>query len=392
MFRFLHTADWQVGKPYRRIQDDSKRAILQRERIAVIARIASHARDHQVDAVLVAGDLFDSPTPTSGVLLEVLEAIGRMTVPVLVIPGNHDHGGAGSVWHRDDFRRHQPELAGNLQVLLTRKPLELDQAIVLPCPLLRQQDSRDPTFWLRDRNWDGLTAEKPRILLAHGGVQGFAARDYDRDDEDQGQTLNCLDLNALPTGAIDYTALGDWHGLMEVTPSTWYPGTPEPDRFDRGNANQRSQVLLVELERGERPQVKPLPTGGLHWHTLAVSLNGPADLDRLDRDLKHHLNGRVARDLLRLEVSGSLNLRDQQRWDQLCSDLSDRLLRLRVKGSIRQAPDSLELQELIDQQDNPLMARVAAQLRATMNTEQTGDLAHLALVELHRLIHQIPNT
>ena len=174
MFRFLHTADWQVGKPYRHIQDETKRAVLQRERLAVIHRIAALAKEHQVDAVLVAGDLFDSPTPTSGVLLEVLEAIGAMDVPVLVIPGNHDHGGAGSVWHRDDLRRHQPELAANLQVLLQRRPVELEQAVILPCPLLRQRDSRDPTFWLRDRNWDGLTAEKPRILLAHGGVQGLS--------------------------------------------------------------------------------------------------------------------------------------------------------------------------------------------------------------------------
>ena len=390
MFRFLHTADWQVGKPYRRIQDEGKRAILQRQRIAVIARIAEHALTNSVDAVLVAGDLFDSPTPTSGVLVEVLEAIGHMAVPVLVIPGNHDHGGAGSVWHRDDFRRHQPELASNLQVLLNRKPLELDQAVVLPCPLLRQRDSRDPTFWLRDRNWDGLATDKPRILLAHGGVQGFSARDYDTDDDDQGQALNCLDLKALPEGAIDYTALGDWHGLMEVTPSTWYSGTPEPDRFDRGNANQRSQVLLVEVSRGEHPQVRPLPTGGLTWHTMAVTLNGGGDLDQLERHLKEQLSGRVARDLLRLEVSGSLNLVDQQRWEQLCSDLNDRLLRLRVKGTIQLTPDIRELNELIDQQDNPLISRVAAQLQDTIHAEGTGELANLALVELHRLINRIP--
>ena len=169
VFRFLHTADWQVGKPYRHIRTRPN-ALYWRERLAVIQRIAAR-RGHQVDAVLVAGDLFDSPTPTSGVLLEVLEAIGAMDVPVLVIPGNHDHGGAGSVWHRDDLRRHQPELAANLQVLLQRRPVELEQAVILPCPLLRQRDSRDPTFWLRDRNWDALAADKPRILLAHGGIQ-----------------------------------------------------------------------------------------------------------------------------------------------------------------------------------------------------------------------------
>lgn len=390
MFRFLHTADWQVGKPFRQIQEGSKRAILQRERIAMIHRIAGHAREHTVDAVMVAGDLFDSPTPTSSVLLEVLEAIGHMTVPVLIIPGNHDHGGAGSVWHREDFRRHQPDLAANLQILLNRRPLELDQAVVLPCPLLRQRDSRDPTFWLHDLDWDKIPENKPRILLAHGGVQGFAARDYDSDEDDQGQALNCLDLNALPSGSVDYVALGDWHALMEVTPSTWYPGTPEPDRFDRGEANQRSQILLVNVARGTPPEVNPLSTGRLRWHNLTVSLNSSMDLAQLEQQLQDCLGGRVARDLVRIEVEGSLNLADQQRWEQLCTDLNNRLLRLRVKGTIQKTPDIGELRALIEQQENPLVARVASQLQEKIDAEETSELANLALVELHRLINRIP--
>ena len=390
MFRFLHTADWQVGKPYRRIQEDSKRAILQRERIAVIHRIAGHARENTVDAVMVAGDLFDSPTPTSSVLLEVLEAIGHMTVPVLIIPGNHDHGGAGSVWHREDFRRHQPDLAANLQILLNRRPLELDQAVVLPCPLLRQRDSRDPTFWLHGVDWDKIPENKPRILLAHGGVQSFAARYYDSDDDNQGQALNCLDLNALPSGSVDYVALGDWHALMEVTPSTWYPGTPEPDRFDRGEANQRSQILLVNVARGTPPEVNPLSTGRLRWHNLTVSLNSSMDLAQLEQQLQDCLGGRVARDLVSIEVEGSLNLADQQRWEQLCTDLNNRLLRLRVKGTIQKTPDIGELRALIEQQENPLVARVASQLQEKIDAEETSELANLALVELHRLINRIP--
>ena len=390
MFRFLHTADWQVGKPYRRIQEDSKRAILQRERIAVIHRIAGHARENTVDAVMVAGDLFDSPTPTSSVLLEVLEAIGQMAVPVLIIPGNHDHGGAGSVWHREDFRRHQPDLAANLQILLNRRPLELDQAVVLPCPLLRQQDSRDPTFWLQGYDWDELPNNKPRILLAHGGVQGFKAKDYDTDDDEQGQANNCLDLNALPNGSVDYVALGDWHALMKVTSTVWYPGTPEPDRFDRGEANQRSQILLVDAARGTPPQVHPLPTGGLHWHNLKVSLNSSSDLAQLEQQLQDCLGGRIARDLVRIDVDGSLNLADQQRWEQLCTDLNNRLLRLRVKGTIQRTPDIKELRALIDQQENPLIAQVATQLQKTIDAEGTHELANLALVELHRLINRIP--
>ena len=60
--RFLHTADWQIGKPYHWIEDPQKRARLQQERVNAVSRIAATASEQNVDAVMVAGDLFDSST------------------------------------------------------------------------------------------------------------------------------------------------------------------------------------------------------------------------------------------------------------------------------------------------------------------------------------------
>ena len=55
--RFLHTADWHIGKPLRgRTRFD--------EFAAALDEIAGIARASQVDAVLLAGDVFDSPAPT----------------------------------------------------------------------------------------------------------------------------------------------------------------------------------------------------------------------------------------------------------------------------------------------------------------------------------------
>ena len=138
MTRFIHTADWQIGKPYRQIADEQKRFKLQQERVNAIGRIRDAARMQAAAFVVVAGDLFDSPTPPTTAVLEVLEAIGEMEIPVLVIPGNHDHGALGTVWHREDFQRHQRQMAPNLRLLLEREPVELDQVVLLPCPLLRK--------------------------------------------------------------------------------------------------------------------------------------------------------------------------------------------------------------------------------------------------------------
>ena len=198
--RFIHTADWQIGKPYRQIADEQKRFKLQQERLNAIGRIRDAARMQAAAFVVVAGDLFDSPTPPTTAVLEVLEAIGEMEIPVLVIPGNHDHGALGTVWHREDFQRHQRQMAPNLRLLLEREPVELDQAVLLPCPLLRNQDSADPTLWLRSLDWSGLDAAKPRIVLAHGGVHGFGGREYGLDDEAQAGANNLIDLTSPRAG------------------------------------------------------------------------------------------------------------------------------------------------------------------------------------------------
>ena len=43
--RFIHTADWQLGKPYARVTDPDKRAQLRRERLSAIARLGQVARE-----------------------------------------------------------------------------------------------------------------------------------------------------------------------------------------------------------------------------------------------------------------------------------------------------------------------------------------------------------
>ena len=60
---FLHTADWQLGKPFGSIEGDTA-ALLREERFEAVKRIALLATERDVDAVIVAGDVFDSATKT----------------------------------------------------------------------------------------------------------------------------------------------------------------------------------------------------------------------------------------------------------------------------------------------------------------------------------------
>jgi len=127
---FLHTADWQLGKPFARIEDEQKRAIVRQERIAVLGRLAVLVQEQQAEFVIVAGDLFDSPSPDKATVSAACAAIGALKVPVYAIPGNHDHGGPGSVWEQPFFVKEREALAPNLTLLLKAEPVELASVVL----------------------------------------------------------------------------------------------------------------------------------------------------------------------------------------------------------------------------------------------------------------------
>ncbi|MFZ9973015.1 MAG: metallophosphoesterase [Vulcanococcus sp.] len=390
MLTVLHSADWQIGKPYARVHDPDKRARLRQARIEAIGRIGALIDQEQPAFLLVAGDLFDSPTPSSSDVSAVCQAIGRLAIPVLVIPGNHDHGAPGSVWHHPFFQAEQQRRAPNLHVLLERQPVQIEGAVVLPCPLLKRSNSTDPTDWVRQLDWTQLPPDQPRILLAHGSVHGFAAADLDADEDNPTSANNRLQLDGALLDQLDYIALGDWHGLKQINARTWYSGTPEPDRFPRTDDYRGGQVLKVRVQRGEAPLVEPLPTAALDWRQLSANLNTADDLERLERQLQPLLEAEPGQQLLLLEQNGSLSLEAHQRYEQLLERLEAQLLRLKRRGRIEQQPAAAELELLLQRAEDPLIARVAAELKAEL--EKAADhqdpeqrqVLQLALAELHR--------
>src|SRR4051812_6159765 len=85
--RFLHTSDWHVGKTLKgRPRLDEHRAVLR--------EIVQVARREQVDAVLIAGDLYDSAAPNAAaqqLVVGALLALADTGARVIAIAGNHDH-------------------------------------------------------------------------------------------------------------------------------------------------------------------------------------------------------------------------------------------------------------------------------------------------------------
>lgn len=385
--KFLHTADWQIGKPFARIDDPDKAAKVRDARIEVIRRIGAVARERDAAFVLVAGDVFDSFTAEKSAVSAACSAIGEIGLPVLAIPGNHDHGGPGCLWRQDFFRQESEHLAPNLRVLLEPEPLELDEAVVLPCPLLHRHETADPTGWIRELDFSPHDrGDKPRIVLAHGSVHGFdggGGGGGDEDDEAPG-TPNLVALDRLPDGEIDYVALGDWHGAKQVAPHAWYAGTPEIDRFPKGEDNEPGHALIVDVERGGAPAVEKIEIGTLGWHVVDFDFASDDDLERLEEILAERIGNRTQRDLLHLTLRGSLGIAAANRLERQLETWRSRLLRIKEYDEFRIAPSEEEIEALVERADDPLISSVAAGLVETSGgADEDAGIARIALRELH---------
>lgn len=382
---FLHTADWQLGKPFAGVDDERKRALLVQERFAAVQRLGQLARECEAAFIVVAGDLFDSPHVSKSTVSAACAAIGSLGCPVLVIPGNHDHGGPGCIWDQEFFRREAAALSPNLVPLLRPAAHEIGQAVVLPCPLLRRAESVDTTAWLRDPAVAGGFPDRVRIVLAHGSVQGFGEGEAGSDEDPANQTgPNRIDLAPLPMDAVDYVALGDWHGWKRVGEKAWYAGTPEIDRFPKGEQNLPGFVLKVVAARGVPPEVTALKSGRLGWHRIEHDFASRPGVTELERTITRLLGGRADQDLLHLALRGSVGLEEATHLERFLESLRARLLRLKLEDATRVLPTPEEITGLRERHADPLIARVAHRLLdEAAGQHPESALAQVALRELY---------
>ncbi|WP_159966095.1 metallophosphoesterase family protein [Profundibacterium mesophilum] len=255
-FRFIHVSDLHLGRRYANIpqpEDGNIRGRLMEARHGTIERIAAAARDHGAEHVLVAGDSFDTPTPSDVVLRQALSAMGRdPDIMWWLLPGNHDNLRDGEpLW--EQIARQAPQ---NVRPLTRAEPVSLRPDVtLLPCPVTYRSAGRDLTECLpRMPSAEGAL----RIGLAHGGVVDFVeAGDNIPPDRDR-------------SARLDYLALGDWHGRMAVGPRVQYSGTPEQDRFKH---DRRGVALAVTLEGvGMPPRIEEMPIGQFHWSSIELPL------------------------------------------------------------------------------------------------------------------------
>ncbi|MDA9558229.1 exonuclease SbcCD subunit D, partial [Vibrio sp.] len=85
--KFLHTSDWHLGRQFHNV------SLLGDQRI-VLSQIIDYISDHGIDALIIAGDIYDRSVPPASaieVLNEFVEVVcGQLNTPIIMISGNHD--------------------------------------------------------------------------------------------------------------------------------------------------------------------------------------------------------------------------------------------------------------------------------------------------------------
>lgn len=342
MVRIVHTADWQLGKPFGRFPEDV-RAALAEARLDVIDTIGTLAIERKAGHVLVAGDVFDNLDPGDRILVQALSRMGKVGVQWWLMPGNHDHARADGLWSR--VRAKAP---ANVHVLDTAEAVELEEGVwLLPAPLEHRRTRDDPTSYFSDM---ATPAGTTRIGLAHGSIAEFGG---------SSEATNLIPPDRWRTGRLDYLALGDWHGHLLVNDRTAYSGTPEVDRFGREDVGS---VIVADVASGDPPKLERVETGRYRWLAQQWEVTSAEDSARLLGSLRRDHD--LAKTLLDLKLNGAASLADrisilgvlndelahELRWLGVASDqlvprpTADDLANIDVQGTLAAAASALQAQ------------------------------------------------
>ena len=322
--KLLHTADWQLGLRLNFVPGEQA-ARLRAQRFDTVRHLAELAREHAVDAVVVAGDVFDDNGVGADSIQQARDALRTFgDIPVVLLPGNHDPATPDSALAR------LGELPGAVHVATAREAISLAGGEVYPCPLTSRHTYEDAADWLPERS----DRDKVRVVVAHGGALQFG---------EETEAPNRLDVYRMLARGYDYVALGDWHGTFEVNARAWYAGAPEATRFKE---KRPGNALLVEIaEPGSTPAVEVIPVARTQWLTEEVELAGDDDIDHLAEQLD--ALPEKSWTLLELTLRGELSLAGRARLDELIEDYTERLALLRVReDAVSAAPTPEDLAAL----------------------------------------------
>ncbi len=272
--KLLHLADLHIGKRVYEYSmlEEQKAALLQAFRMV---------KEHGVDAVLIAGDVYDKTIPTiEGVKLfdTFLTALKQKQVPVFIISGNHDSAERLS-FGRHLFEQAEIYLSGTYEEEILKKTMtdEFGDVDIYLLPFLKPQQIEPAEDEEKPQDYTEAVAlvlsrlninpNNRNVLLAHQFVGGGAMEPERTDSETQSVGgVDMVDYRVFD--AFDYVALGHLHGAQQVGRETVrYAGSPV--KYSFSEARQVKSATLITLgeksaEGGSSITIEKLPFTPVH--------------------------------------------------------------------------------------------------------------------------------
>ncbi len=264
--RFLHTSDLHIGKT---VHEFSMLA----EQRHILRQIEELAIKEAVDAVVIAGDVYDRSIPSTeavNVLDDFLTNLIKADIKVIMISGNHD----------------SPERVGFADKILEKQGLYIGSTALEELKTVKFEDSYgEVTFVLlpfvkpavvgagssqeavdlilKRSGYDGSADLKGRsVLVTHFFVTGTKGEIPELSDSETTINVGGLEqVSADSFNAFDYVAMGHIHKPQQVTwRNCYYAGSPL--KYSFSECNQKKSVNLVIME--EDITVKSIPITPIH--------------------------------------------------------------------------------------------------------------------------------
>lgn len=262
--RILHTSDWHLGMPL-------KLGTMIEDQQYFLEQIYSIIEKYAVDAVICAGDIYDSSVTNAEAIELYSSAITRickeLKKKMIVIAGNHDSGA------RLASGRELLEMAGlyvSGKIVKNIIPITIGNADIYPIPFFNRDEviaffpdqkaeinsQEVATKVLCDHIRETMDPSRVNIIVSHAYITSAELSDSDR----AAQVGQATSVSKDVFEGFDYVALGHIHKPQAITETIRYSGSPIKYSFGV-EETQIKQVLIYDTDSKE---IIPVPLNMLH--------------------------------------------------------------------------------------------------------------------------------
>ena len=258
--RFLHLSDLHLGK---RVNEFS----MLEDQAYILKEILNIIDEQKVEAVLIAGDVYDKVIPSAEavrLLDDFLTRIAARELPVFLISGNHDSAERVAFGSRLMSSRQiylSPVFESDVEPVTISDRYGEINIYMLPFvkpSLVKRVYPEEEIITYQDAvnaavQHMQIDTDKRNVLLAHQFVTGAA-----RCDSEELSVGGVDDVDASVFDGFDYVALGHLHGPQKIGKETVrYSGTPL--KYSFSEANQKKAAVIVDVEEKGKINIQQIP-------------------------------------------------------------------------------------------------------------------------------------